>query len=122
MIRSALTVALLALAPTLAAQEAPRFEVASIKPSPPEPPTPGTAGARITERQARFTSLSLKDYIGAAYNVRVYQIIEPDWIASTRFEIAATIPEGQSPKDLPKMIAALLEERFHLKSHRESRE
>jgi uncharacterized protein (TIGR03435 family) len=111
-----------ALAAPCAAQETPRFEVATVKPSPPEPPTPGTAGLRITQRQARFTYLSLKDYIGMAYNVRVYQIVGPDWIASTRFEIAGTIPDGQSGKDVPRMVASLLEERFHAKSHREQRE
>src|SRR5262245_48922788 len=111
-----------ALATTLAAQPPPRFEVASVKPSPPDPPTPGTAGARITNRQARFTYLSLKDSIGVGYSVRFYQIVGPDWLASTRFEIAATIPEGHTSQDVPKMMAALLEERFHLKSHRENRE
>jgi uncharacterized protein (TIGR03435 family) len=116
-----LLLAFLAASP-LGAQETPRFEVASIKPSPPEPPTPGTAGLRITERQARFTFLSLKDYIGMGYGVKVYEIAAPDWTASTRFEIVATIPEGQPPKDVPKMMASLLEERFHLKSHREQRE
>jgi uncharacterized protein (TIGR03435 family) len=90
-IRVALTLTLLiGLAPTFAAQ-APQFEVAVIKPSPSEPQTAPSAGLRITERQARFTNLSLEDYIGMAYNVRVYQIVGPEWIASTRFEIAATI-------------------------------
>src|SRR5262249_39760132 len=36
--------------------------------------------------------------------------------------IAATIPEGQHPMDVPTMMASLLEERFHLKSHREHRD
>ena len=116
--------ATLAVALPVAAQTpAPRFEVASIKPSSPEPPGPGVAvGLRITERQARFSYLSLKDYIGMAYGVRVYQIIAPDWIAGARFEIIATIPEDQQAKDATKMMAALLEDRFHLRSHRETRE
>src|SRR3954470_11715754 len=118
---AALAVSLVLAAP-LAAQEAPRFDVASVKPSPPEPPTPGTAGLRITQRQARFTFLSLKDYIGMGYGVKVYQIAGPDWLGSTRFEITGTIPEGQDPKDVTKMMAALLEDRFHLKMHRENRE
>jgi uncharacterized protein (TIGR03435 family) len=112
----------LGVAVPVAAQAPAQFEVASIKSSPPEPPTPGTAGLRITQRQARFTFLSLKDYIGVAYGVRVYQIIAPDWIASTRFEIVATIPEGQKPDQLPAMMRGLLEDRFHMKTHRESRE
>jgi len=113
----------LAIAVAAAAQDAPHFEVAVIKPSSSEPPAPGTAvGLRITQRQARFTYLSLKDYIGMAYGVRVYQIAAPDWISSARFDITATIPEDQQAKDVTKMMAALLEERFHLKSHRETRD
>ncbi len=124
MLRLALTLVVsLGIALPVAAQApAPQFEVASIKPSPPEPPTPGTAGLRITQRQARFTFLSLKDYIGMGYGVQVYQIIAPEWVASTRFEIVATIPEGQDSKDVTKMMAALLEDRFHLKTHRDRRE
>ncbi len=77
---------------------------------------------RITQSQARFTFLSLKDYIGIAYGVRVYQIVAPDWIASARFEIAATLPAGFSGEQLMPMMRALLEERFHVKTHRETRE
>src|SRR3954469_18526581 len=111
--RVALAIVLtLGIALPAAAQPA-QFEVASIKPSPPEPPTPGTAGLRITQRQARFTFLSLKDYIGMAYGVKVYQIAGPEWLSSARFEVTGTIPEGQDPKDVTKMVAALLEERFH---------
>jgi uncharacterized protein (TIGR03435 family) len=124
MLRSvlAIVVSLVLVSSADAQAPKPQFEVASIKPSPPEPPTPGTAGLRITQRQARFTFLSLKDYIGMGYGVQVYQIIAPEWVASTRFEIIATIPEGQDPKDTTKMMAALLEDRFHLKTHREMRE
>ena len=111
-----------AIVSPIAAQE-PHFEVASIKPSPAETPAPGTpVGLRITEHQARFSYLSLKDYIGMGFGVRVYQIIAPEWISSARFEITATIPEDQQAKDVTKMMAALLEERFHMKSHRENRE
>jgi uncharacterized protein (TIGR03435 family) len=113
---------ILVVAVPLSAQVPVQFEVASVKPSPPEPPTPGTAGLRITQRQARFTFLSLKDYIGIGYGVRVYQIIAPDWVASTRFEIVATMPEGQPGDQLPAMMRSLLEDRFQLKVHRENRE
>src|SRR5690349_5391490 len=45
----------------VAAQTPPRFEVASIKPSP-RPPV-GPIGVRIGPSQARFTFASLKNYI-----------------------------------------------------------
>ncbi len=123
MLRHAIAIVVsLGIAVPVAAQAPAQFEVASIKPSPPEPPTPGTAGLRITQRQARFTFLSLKDYIGIAYGVRVYQIAAPDWIASARFEIIATMPEGVPGEQLPQMMRALLEDRFKMKTHRETRE
>lgn len=110
-----------AVAATLAAQEPPRFEVASIRPSG-ELTQQSRGGLTITQRQARFSLLSLNDYIGIAFGVKLHQIAGPDWLASTRFEIAATIPENQPPEQLPAMLKALLEERFKLRTHRESRE
>jgi len=123
MIRHALAFTVVcAFAVALAAQEVPRFEVASIKPSSSEPSATVTAGLRITPTQARFSYLSLKDYISLAYGVRFYQIVAPDWIAGARFEIAATVPAGVSTDKLPLMMRTLLEERFHMKVHRETRE
>jgi uncharacterized protein (TIGR03435 family) len=110
-----------AAAATLAAQEPPRFEVASIRPSG-ELTQQSKGGLTITQRQARFSLLSLNDYIGIAFGVKVQQIAGPDWLASTRFEIAATIPENQPPEQVGAMVKALLEDRFKLRTHREHRE
>jgi uncharacterized protein (TIGR03435 family) len=110
-----------AAAATLAAQDSPRFEVASIRPSG-ELSQQSKGGLTITQRQARFSLLSLNDYIGIAFGLRLHQIAGPDWLASARFEIAATIPEDQPPDQLSGMLRALLEERFKLVTHRESRE
>lgn len=52
----------------------------------------------------------------------VEQIFGPDWLASTRFEVSATMPENALPDTLSAMMLALLEDRFKMKSHRESRE
>lgn len=56
-----------------------------------------------------------------AYGVKPYQITGPDWLATMRFDIVAKMPEG-SKKDAPKMLQALLEERFKLTTHRASAE
>jgi uncharacterized protein (TIGR03435 family) len=120
--RHILTLAVAALAATpLAAQETPRFEVASIRPSG-ELTQQSKAGLTITQRQARFSLLSLNDYIGIAFGMKLHQIAGPDWLATTRFEIAATIPENQKPDQLAGMLKALLEDRFKLRTHREQRE
>lgn len=105
----------------VAAQAAPAFEVASIRPSGELTPTV-KAGLTITQRQARFVYLSLNDYIGIGYAVRLHQIAGPDWLASARFDISATMPETVKPDTLPAMMKALLEERFKLRTHTEQRE
>ena len=106
------------------AQNSPRpeFEVASIRSSGDVTQGQVTAGVRIDGAQVRWAALTLKDYIGAAYRVRVYQISAPDWVSSDRFDIAATIPAGNKQDQLPEMMQALLEERFGLKLHREKKE
>ena|SRR5688500_20204587 len=90
--RTILPVLLLtALTATVAGQDRPQFEVASIRPSP--EPRPAGAGVQLTQRLARFSSLSMKDYLGIAYGVRMHQIVGPDWLGTPRFEINATMPE-----------------------------
>jgi len=110
-----------AIAPSLVAQSAPSFEVASIRPSPDEFP-PKAAGVQITPGQFRASYLSLRDYISIAYGIRIHQIVAPDWVASTRFEIVAKSPAGAAPEQFPLMMQTLLRERFQLRTHQESRE
>jgi uncharacterized protein (TIGR03435 family) len=120
--RFLITLALAGAGPiSLAGQAGPAFEVASIRPAAELTPQ-SRAGLTITQRQARFVFLSLNDYIGIAYGVRLHQIAGPDWLASTRFDIAATMPEHAPADSLPAMMRTLLEERFKLRSHREQRE
>jgi uncharacterized protein (TIGR03435 family) len=99
------------------------FEVATVSKSPP----PGadnavTAGLKLDGAQLRIGALTLRDYIGMAYRVKVYQISGPDWIATERFDIAAKLPAGTTADQFPAMMQALLAERFGLKFHREPKE
>jgi len=123
----------LALASAVApAQTKPTFEVASIKPAPPldmaklraeiqNGETP-RLGARVDGARAEYIYLSIQDLIGLAYQVKSYQITGPDWMANQRFDIFAKLPDGSSKDDVPKMLQALLEDRFKLALHRESKE
>ncbi len=43
-------------------------------------------------------------------------------MASERFDINAKLPAGTATKDVPEMLQALLEDRFQMKMHRESKE
>jgi uncharacterized protein (TIGR03435 family) len=104
-----------------AAQEL-KFEVASIRPSPNEPPGPGVAGVHISQQQVRFSYLSLRDYIGIAYQVPIQLISAPEWIHSARFDVSATFPAGATPENFPELVRSLLRDRFHLQARRESRD
>jgi uncharacterized protein (TIGR03435 family) len=127
-----MVISCLALAPTVApAQTKPAFEVASIKPTALDMAKLATqarsgemprVGARVDGARAEYIFLALKDFIVLAYKVKPYQITGPDWIASQRFDIIAKLPDGASKDDVPIMLQSLLEDRFKLALHRESKE
>jgi uncharacterized protein (TIGR03435 family) len=50
------------------------------------------------------------------------RLIVPDWTDDQRFDISAKLPEGATRAQLPEMFQTLLEDRFRLAFHRESRE
>jgi uncharacterized protein (TIGR03435 family) len=79
-------------------------------------------GARVDGSRAEYTYMPLKDLIAAAYKVKAYQVTGPDWLANQRFDIQAKLPDGASKDDVPQMLQALLEERFKMVAHRETKE
>jgi uncharacterized protein (TIGR03435 family) len=98
----------------------PQFEVASIKVHPP-PFTQIT----ITNQNGRFlaTGFSLRMLVGRGYGVPELRVFGgPAWVESERYDIEAKAPAGGGPQSLPPMIKALLEERFQLKAHKETRD
>jgi uncharacterized protein (TIGR03435 family) len=48
--------------------------------------------------------------------------VAPDWADNQRFDISAKLPEGSNQEQLPRMLQSLLEERFGLTFHRQSKE
>ncbi len=98
------------------------FEVASIRPSAPITSPNVTAGVHIDGAQVTCILLSLRDYIRAAYKVKDYQIIGPDWMAGARFDITAKVPEGTTQEQTGEMLKSLLASRFGMTFHRETRE
>ena len=111
-------------ATALFAQNPPRpsFEVASIRPSVGAPQAGVAVGARIDGAQFRTAFLTMKDYIAMAYRLKLYQVSGPEWIATERFDVVATLSEGTLPAQAPEMMQSLLEERFQMKTHREKKE
>ena len=120
-VRLAFVLAMLASATF--AQTAPRreFEVASIRPS---APFNGQVrvGVHVDGAQVRISYLSLREYLAAAYRVKDYQITGPEWLASTRFDIAAKVPAGTPREQVLEMLQSLLVDRFGLKEHRDKKE
>lgn len=114
------------------AQTGPSFDVASIKPSAPLDMGKMAAavqngqmpriGPHIDGARAEYIYMSLKDLIVMAYKVKPFQVVGPAWMATQRFDIAATVPEGASSDDVPKMLQALLADRFKLVVRRETKE
>jgi uncharacterized protein (TIGR03435 family) len=98
-----------------------QFEVATIKPSPGEVDT-NNVGVRIDGAMVSCRFLGVRDYMRMAFGVKEYQVIGPDWLGSTRFDINAKIPEGAQRGQLPAMMEALLVERFKMVTHKEKRE
>jgi uncharacterized protein (TIGR03435 family) len=108
------------------------FEVATVKPAAPIDMAKMAAGiqagqmpkigAHVDARRAEYTYLALRDLIATAYGVKSYQITGPDWMTNTRFDIVAKMPAGTTKDDAPKMLQALLEERFKMTVHKSSAE
>jgi uncharacterized protein (TIGR03435 family) len=114
------------LASAFAQAPAPRleFEVISVKVA--EPLTASTQqvniGLHIDGAQVHLISASMRDIIRMAYQMKNYQVIGPDWLESERYTIDAKLPAGSTKEQVPEMLKSLLADRFHLKSHNESRE
>jgi uncharacterized protein (TIGR03435 family) len=102
----------------------PRFEVASIRRTP-EVTGPGAdfsamPGGRLHVRNNEVTNL-----IGNAYgDIRSYLIVnKPEWATSERYDIEAKAADSHATQpQLMLMMQTLLEDRFKLRWHRETRE
>ena len=96
----------------------PKFDAAVVKPSQEQRmqmvrPQPG----RLT------ANASLKLLLQNAYSLQPFQIAGgPGWVESERYQIEATAGGNASRAQIFLMLQSLLEERFQLKVHRETRE
>jgi bla regulator protein blaR1 len=99
-----------------------QFEVASIKPNPPGGVSTGMVrflpGGRLSGQQ-----VLLRFFIQNAYDLRPFQILgAPDWINSAGYDIEAKGDLDSTPDQMRQMMQKLLEDRFRMKAHRETRE
>ena len=110
----------------------PRFDVASVRPSPPGKEFGTMSGgplpagpfnlksgdpARIT-----WTNVRLMRVLMMAYDLPPDQISGPGWLGAEMFDVMATMPEGTTVADFKLMVQNLLVDRFKLTVHRETKE
>jgi uncharacterized protein (TIGR03435 family) len=107
-----------------AALPAQTFEVASVRRSaqqnglgmilsrPGQPDDPG----RIA-----WNSVSLKSLVQMAYHVDMDQVGGPQWIQDERYDVIAKFPPETSRDQLRVLVQNLLQDRFHMTAHVETR-
>jgi uncharacterized protein (TIGR03435 family) len=101
-----------------------RFEVASIRLAPDQtglithPGSPSYTPGHYRSETETIAGLAFKAY----GRKQGYELKYPEWMGKTHFTINATIPDGATRDDLPVMLRHLLEDRFDLKVHHETRQ
>jgi uncharacterized protein (TIGR03435 family) len=104
----------------------PAFEVASVKPN-----NSASSGSRSssdgTNGYFKATNATLRSLILSSYRLFDFQVIGgPDWITTARFDIEAKADRAalplREPDAISLMVQSLLEERFQLKTHTETRQ
>lgn len=109
-----------------------KFEVASVKPTP-----PGVEGGRMEggplpigpfnrgghdPGRITWTYIWLRRLIQVAYDFPSNRISGPDWLDKEKYDIVATVPSGTTSDEFKQMLQNLLAERFRLAVHRETKE
>jgi uncharacterized protein (TIGR03435 family) len=102
----------------------PAFEVASVRPAPPD--ADAKSGSWSIPNTGRFTAthVTLALLIQLAYDVDKSQIAnEPDWMETNLYDVAAKAEDGVplTREELRPRLQDLLQQRFHLVAHTETR-
>jgi len=101
-----------------------QFEVASVKALKSDGGRFTMTGGPGTSDPSRITysNIPLRIVLLNAYDFRNYPVTGPDWLNTLRFDINAKLPEGTTKEQLQAMLRNLLETRFQMRSHRETKE
>jgi uncharacterized protein (TIGR03435 family) len=106
--------------PAAAQQERPKFDVASIKPV-----KPGAASWNLNLGHGRTIaeSIPLRMLIAMAWDLRLFQIEGgPGWVDGAAYDISAKSETDASDEQTALMLQSLLEDRFQLKVHHETKQ
>src|SRR5262245_56789332 len=110
---------LAAISPVAAQTELPKFEVASIKQSPPFNGTPRRASWGPI--YVTLPMISVRALLINAYQLRVDQISGPAWMNEGFFDVEAKAPDGTPQDQIRPLVARLITERFKLVMHWEEK-
>jgi bla regulator protein BlaR1 len=103
------------------ADDALTFETASVKPN-------RSGEGRVMMRNLpggsyEATNVTARAMIQQAMQVAGFQLIgAPDWLDAERYDVLAKSPAGAAPTEFAERYRNLIEERFKLETHRETRE
>src|SRR5262245_59847840 len=112
-----------------------QFEVASVKPSRASEGMPegllraqdamyeGMPAGFLPIKGATVTAhnRTLAQLIAMAYKIKPSSVTGAGWLTELRYDVDAKLPEGASSKDANEMLRRLLEERFGLRTHPETK-
>jgi uncharacterized protein (TIGR03435 family) len=101
------------------------FEVATIKPAAPNDSVsgvmPGTSPGRIEFRNMTLRLLIYQAY-GSGLSTAMSVSGGPDWMNRTRYTVEGLAQGNPTDRDYRAMLRSLLEDRFALKTHTETRD
>lgn len=96
-----------------------RFQSATIKPS--QDPE-GRSSYFTLPGKITLLNQTLRECVRIAYDVKIAQVAGgPKWIEAQRFDIEATAARPADDREMMAMLRALLQERFRLTLHRDSK-
>ena len=99
-----------------------KFEVASIRPSEPGM-TARDARHNLTGDRFEAKAMTVGDILDMLNGYQLFRVVGgPDWMRTDRYEIEAKAERPLDAADRQQAVMGLLAERFHLESHRETRE
>ncbi len=116
-----LTMALALLSSLSYGQVSPAFDVASVKPSLQRVGPDDNNQIAFLPDGIRASNVTLQRLIAEAYQLQLNQILGPRWIDQNEYELEARATTPAPKEQLAFMLRNLLEERFGLKQHNETR-
>ncbi len=109
-------------APLMAKDAHPKFDVLTVKPTPPDE---GRYGPNFSGRETKWTGFTVEAIIGLGYGLHTSQLAnEPDWFRTDRWDVVGIpdTPGRPAPAQFDELSHDLLATRFGMQFHMEQRE